>query len=132
MTAKWNLANPPNIKQWKRITLKKFGIINSSNLPEQARNVNQGHNVVLHLGQRYLNVRCIIYAYNFFTTLEFRRRKLHLLELGARITHLSNRAYKYEYTGETYLFVAYVSRSKNTKKNPYKKITPCGPFHTFA
>ena len=97
----------------EKITLKKFGITNSSNLPEQARYVNQRHNLVLQLEQSCLNAGCIIYDDNFFIALEFGIRKRDLLEQGARLKHLCNRAYEYEYAGETCLFVAYVLRSTN-------------------
>ena len=82
-------------------------------MPDQARDVNLGHNLVLQLRQSCSNAGCIIYADNFFTPLEFGIRKLHLLEQGARIKHLCSRAYEYQYAGETYLFVACVVRSGN-------------------
>ena len=79
----------------EKITLKMFGITYSSNLPDQARDANLGHNLVLQLGQSCSNAGCIIYADSFFTPLEFGIRKLHLLERGARIKHLCNGAYEY-------------------------------------
>ena len=82
-------------------------------MPEQARYVNQRHNLVLQLEQSCLNAGCIIYDDNFFIPLEFRIRKLHLLEQGARLKHVCNRAYEYEYAGETGLFVTFVLRSTN-------------------
>ena len=79
----------------EKITLKEFGITYSSNLPDLARDANLGHNLVLNLGQSCSNAGCIIYADNFFTPLEFGVRKLHLLEQGARLKRLCNRAYEY-------------------------------------
>ena len=97
----------------EKITLKKFGITNSSQLPDQARDVNQGHNLVLQLEQSCLNAGCIIYDDNFFIPLEFGIRKRHLLEQRARLKHLCNRAYEYENAGVICLFVAYVLRRTN-------------------
>ena len=95
MTTEWNLANSNKHTVAEKITLKKFGITYSSKLPHQARNVNLGDNLIFQLGQSCLNAGCITYAANFFNPLEFGIRKLHLLEQGARIKHLCNRAYEY-------------------------------------
>ena len=48
-------GKPNKNKIVEKIALKNFGIINTSNLPKQARDVNQGHIVVLLLRQSYLN-----------------------------------------------------------------------------
>ena len=79
----------------EKITMKKFGMTISSNLPHQPRDVNLGHDLVLQLSQSCSNAGCIINTDNFCSPLEFGMRKLHLLEQGARIKHLCIRAYEY-------------------------------------
>lgn len=65
------------IKIWWLCDSKSFypvkGMIYSGKLPDQAREVNQGQNVVLQLSERYLNTGRTIYADNFFTTLDLAR-----------------------------------------------------------